>query len=60
MIERVKGLIEKKGSSSVILFVNGIGLEINMSGKALETLPAIGNEIQILTFLNVREDLLEL
>ena len=60
MIERVKGLIEKKGSSSVILFVNGIGLEINMSVNALESLPPIGNEIQILTFLNVREDLLEL
>ena len=27
MIERVKGLIEKKGSNSVILVVNGIGLE---------------------------------
>ena len=60
MIERVKGLIVKKGSNSVILGVNGIGLEINMSINALEALPRIGKEIQILTFLNVREDLLEL
>ena len=60
MIERVKGLIEKKGSNSVILVVNGIGLEINMSINALELLPPIGKEIEILTFLNVREDLLEL
>ena len=60
MIERVKGLIEKKGSNSVILAVNGIGLEVNMSINALESLPPIGKEIQILTFLNVREDLLEL
>ena len=60
MIERVKGLIEKKGSNSVILDVNGIGLEIYMSINALESLPPIGKEIQILTFLNVREDLLEL
>ena len=60
MIERVKGLIEKKGSSSVILGVNGIGLELNMSVNAIESLPPIGKEIQILTFLNVREDLLEL
>jgi len=60
MIERVTGLIEKKGSNSVILFVNGIGLKINMSVTAIESLPAIGKEIQILTFLNVREDLLEL
>lgn len=60
MIERVKGLIEKKDSNSVILIVNGIGLKINMSINALELLPPVGKEIQILTFLNVREDLLEL
>ena len=60
MIERVKGFIEEKGSNSVILVVNGIGLEINMSINALESLPPIGKDIQILTFLNVREDLLEL
>ena len=60
MIERVKGIIEKKGSNSVILVVNGIGLEINMSINALESLPPVGKEIQVLTFLNVREDLLEL
>ena len=60
MIERVKGLIEKKDSNSLILVVNGIGLKINMSISALELLPPIGKEIQILTFLNVREDLLEL
>ena len=60
MIERVKGLIETKGSNYVVLVVNGIGLKINMSVTAIESLPAIGKEIQILTFLNVREDLLEL
>ena len=60
MIERVKGLIEKKDSNSLILVVNGIGLKIKMSINALELLPPIGKEIQILTFLNVREDLLEL
>ena len=60
MIERVKGLIEKKDSNSLILVVNGIGLKINMSINALELLPPIGKEIRILTFLNVREDLLEL
>ena len=60
MIERVKGLIEKKDSNFIILGINGIGLKINMSINALESLPPIGKEIQILTFLNVREDLLEL
>ncbi len=60
MIERVKGLIEKKDSNSIILVVNGVGLKINMSINGLELLPPIGKEAQVLTFLNVREDLLEL
>ncbi len=60
MIERVRGLIEKKDSNSAIVVVNGIGLKINMSINALESLPSIGKEIQVLTFLNVREDILEL
>ena len=60
MIERVKGLIEKKNANSIILVVNGIGLKINMSINGLELLPPVGREAQVLTFLNVREDLLEL
>tara|TARA_S200000501_G_scaffold215952_1_gene202631 strand:- start:606 stop:1205 length:600 start_codon:yes stop_codon:yes gene_type:complete len=60
MIERVRGLIEKKGSNFITLVVNGIGLKINMSINALELLPPIGKETKVLTFLNVREDLLEL
>ena len=60
MIERVKGIIEKKDSNFVIVVVNGIGLKINMSINGLESLPEIGKEIQVLTYLNVREDILEL
>ena len=60
MIERVKGLIEKKDSNSIVLTVNGVGLKINMSINGLELLPPTGKETQVLTFLNVREDLLEL
>tara|TARA_Y100001980_G_C14547206_1_gene327640 strand:- start:678 stop:1277 length:600 start_codon:yes stop_codon:yes gene_type:complete len=60
MIERIKGLIEKKEFNSVILVLNGIGLKINMSTSTIESLPKVGEEIQVLTYLNVREDLLEL
>ena len=60
MIERIKGIILKKHSNFVVLDVNGIGLKINMSINSLESIPAIGKETQIYTFLNVREDLLDL
>ena len=60
MIERVKGTILKKGSNAVVLDVNGIGLKINMSINSLESIPAIGKMTQVLTYLNVREDILDL
>ena len=59
MIERVKGIIEKKDINAVVLNVNGIGLK-NMSINGLDSLPAIGKRTQVLTYLNVREDALEL
>ena len=60
MIERVKGTILKKGSNAVVLDVNGIGLKINMSINGLESIPATGKMTQVLTYLNVREDILDL
>jgi len=60
MIERVKGIVESKNINSVIISVNGIGMEVRMSVNSLENLPLIGEKVQVLTYLNVREDLLEL
>ena len=60
MIERIKGTIVKKESNAVIIDVNGVGLKINMSINGLESIPAIGNKTQVLTYLNVREDILDL
>ena len=60
MIERIKGTILKKESNAVILDVNGVGLKINMSINCLESTPAIGKVTQVLTYLNVKEDILDL
>ena len=60
MIERVKGILEKKYANSIVILVSGIGIKIRMSINSLELLPSIGEETRVLTYLNVREDLLEL
>ena len=60
MIERIKGTILKKESNNVVLDVNGVGLKINMSINCLESIPAIGKVTQVLTYLNVKEDILDL
>ena len=60
MIENIKGLIEKKTSAFVVMDVNGIGIKILMSINGLEALPPKGNDALILTYLHVREDMLDL
>ena len=60
MIERIIGTIVKKDSNGVVLDVNGIGLKINMSINSLELIPSIGELTQVFTYLNVKEDILDL
>ena len=60
MIERIIGTIVSKDSNGVVLDVNGVGLKINMSINSLESIPAIGKVTQVLTYLNVKEDILDL
>lgn len=60
MIERIKGTILKKESNAVVLDVNGVGLKINMSINCLESTPVIGKVTQFLTYLNVKEEILDL
>ena len=60
MIERIIGTIVRKDSNGVVLDVNGVGLKINMSINSLESIPAIGKVTQVLTYLNVKEDILDL
>ena len=60
MIERITGTIVKKDSNGLVLDVNGMGLKIYMSINGLESTPAIGKVTQVLTYLNVKEDVLDL
>jgi len=60
MIERINGTIVKKDSYAIVLDVNGVGFKINMSINGLESMPGIGKVAQVLTYLNVKEDILDL
>ena len=60
MIDKVKGKIEKKYDNHVIIEVGGFGIKIRMSINSLELLPSVGKHAEVLTYLNVREDLLDL
>ena len=60
MIENIKGIVEKKTPAYVVMNANGIGIKISMSINGLEALPPKGNDAVILTYLHVREDMLDL
>ena len=60
MIERIKGIIEIKKLTYIVISLHGIGLKIKMSEKSIESMPHSEEEIVILTYLHVKEDALDL
>ncbi len=60
MIDSIKGQLFHKDPSHVVLDMNGIRLKISITAATYNSLPEKGNDAELLTFLNVREDLMEL
>ena len=61
MIAMVKGtLMEKSEGEAVVMTAGGLGLRVMCSMNTLAVLPAAGQECTLYTFMNVREDAMEL
>ena len=60
MIDFVSGKIEQKKPTVTVVNVNGVGYHINTSIQTFEKLPEEGEEVKIITYLQVREDILQL
>lgn len=60
MISYIKGELAAINEEKVIIDVNGVGYGIFMPKQSIALLPAIGNEVKIHTFLNVKEDAMQL
>ena len=60
MIDQIKGLIIHKSLSHVVLMAGNIGFRINMSINGIESIQGKDKEIRLLTYLHVREDILDL
>jgi Holliday junction DNA helicase RuvA len=56
MIARIKGILAEKTPSSVIVDCNGVGYLIFTSVRISEKLPALGEEVTLLTHLIQKED----
>jgi holliday junction DNA helicase RuvA len=60
MISAVHGPLVAKMPTAALVQVGGITLRLQISVSCFETLPAIGRDVHLLTYLHVREDALQL
>lgn len=60
MISFLRGTIAALFVDSVVIEVGGIGYRVSMSGKSLSRLGHVGEEVKVLTRLQVRDDALVL
>lgn len=56
MIGWLSGVVKDVNAHELLLDVNGTGYEIEMPTHAIESLPAIGQAVEVFTHLAVRED----
>lgn len=60
MISYVKGVLADKSGDGIVVEAGPVGLGIHVPLSVLEALPALGEEVKIHTYLQVREDDLSL
>lgn len=60
MISYIRGELVALENDKVIVDVGGVGYGIFMSAQTMSLLPPIGNEVKLYTYLNVKEDLMQL
>ena len=60
MIQFIRGELVSYEEDRILVDVNGVGYGIFMSGSAMGKLPPVGREVKIHTYLNVKEDAMQL
>ncbi len=60
MISYIKGELAALEEDKVIVDVGGVGYGIFMSVQAISLLPPVGNTVKLHTYLNVKEDAMQL
>lgn len=56
MIAFITGTLEEKSENGVVINCNGMGYEVQTSTATLSSLPLVGEECKIYTYLQVKED----
>lgn len=56
MVAYVNGILESIEEGNVVIDVNGIGINVNISGSTMDRMPGIGEMVKVYTYTNVKED----
>lgn len=56
MLAYIKGKIEAKAEEYIVIDVGGLGYKIFMSGRAIQNIGEIGEQVKVHTYYRVRED----
>jgi len=60
MISYLRGTLAAFEEDKVVIDVGGVGYGVYMSGQAMGRLPSVGKEVKLHTYLNVKEDAMQL
>lgn len=60
MITFVQGLVAEKEPTRAVIDVQGIGYELFVPVSTYEKIPAVGSACKLLTYMHVREDIMQL
>ena len=60
MIESLKGILNKKDPTQVIIDIRGVRIGVHITLSTYEKLGDLNADVELLTYLNVREDIMEL
>ena len=60
LIDSISGILFLKTPERVVVDISGIRFQVNISISCFESLPDEGKQIEILTYLHVKDDILDL
>jgi len=60
LIDFVEGVLAEKSEEGAVISVGGLGLSLFLSHPTLQGLPPKGKKVKLLSYLHVKEDLLQL
>ncbi|MFA7362192.1 MAG: Holliday junction branch migration protein RuvA [Candidatus Kapaibacterium sp.] len=60
MISYLRGTLRKRHRNEIVLDVNGVGYSVFVSKRVLENIPVLNEEYSLITYLDVKENALNL